>query len=482
MPDYEAVIGLETHIQLNTQSKIFCACKADSWGAEPNTNICPVCTGLPGVLPTLNRQAVEKAILLASAMQAESIQPLSFFARKNYFYPDLPKGYQISQYDEPLARGGRFDLPLPSGECRRVTIHKLHLEEDAGKTVHAGGRRLIDFNRCGVPLVEMVTGPDLRSAEEAAFYLIRLRQLLRWLGISEADMERGHLRCDGNVSIRVPGETVLNPKTEIKNVNSIDALREAIAAEISRQIREVEAGRPIRPWTLEWDETTGTLRKMRSKETEADYRYFREPDLLPLRVDAAWKARVLAQLPELPLARRQRFVEQYGLPAYDAEILTEERSLSDYFESAVAAYGGEPKAVSNWMMNDVLRLLRECGLSAGELKLRPADLAQIIQLVDKRQINAPTGKALLDMVEETGQRPADLVASEGLGQVADTGALRALAEAVLAESPDQVAAFRAGKATLIGWFVGQLMRKSGGKADPNLARQVLEALLHEPAG
>jgi len=482
MPEYEAVIGLETHIQLNTQSKIFCACKADSWGAEPNTNICPVCTGLPGVLPTLNRQAVEKAILLASAMQAESIQPLSFFARKNYFYPDLPKGYQISQYDEPLARGGCFDLPLPSGESRRVTIHKLHLEEDAGKTVHAGGRRLIDFNRCGVPLVEMVTGPDLHSAEEAAFYLIRLRQLLRWLGISEADMERGHLRCDGNVSIRHPGETVLNPKTEIKNVNSIDSLRAAIATEIRRQIREVEAGRPIHPWTLEWDETTGTLRKMRSKETEADYRYFREPDLLPLRVDEAWKAQVLAQLPELPLARRQRFVEQYGLPAYDAEILTEERSLSDYFESAVAGYGGEPKLVSNWMMNDVLRLLRERGLSAGELKLRPADLAEIIQMVDQRQINAPTGKALLDKVEQTGQRPAELVASEGLGQVADAEALRALAEAVLVESPDQVAAFRAGKATLIGWFVGQVMRKSGGKADPNLARQVLEALLQEPAG
>ena len=479
MPEYEAVIGLETHIQLNTQSKIFCACRADSWGAEPNTNICPVCTGLPGVLPTLNRQAVEKAILLASAMHAESIQPLSFFARKNYFYPDLPKGYQISQYDEPLARGGFFDLPLASGESRRVAIHKLHLEEDAGKTVHASGHRLIDFNRCGVPLVEMVTGPDLRSADEAASYLIRLRQLLRWLGVSEADMERGHLRCDGNVSIRRPGEIGLNPKTEIKNVNSIDALREAIATEINRQIREVDAGRPIRPWTLEWDETTATLRKMRSKETEADYRYFREPDLLPIRVDDAWKEQVLAGLPELPLPRRQRFVEQYGLPAYDAEILTEERSLSDYFEAAVAAYGGEPKAVSNWMMNDVLRLLRDRGLSAGELRLRPADLAEIIRMVDRREINSPTGKSLLDKVEHTGMKPAELVAREGLGQVADSGALQALAKDVLDESPDQVASYRVGKATLIGWFVGQVMRKSGGTADPNLARQVLEKLLQE---
>ncbi len=482
MPDYEAVIGLETHIQLNTASKIFCACKADSWGAEPNTNICPVCTGLPGVLPTLNQKAVEKAVILASAMHAESIQPVSYFARKNYFYPDLPKGYQISQYDEPLARGGYFDLPLPSGETRRVTIHKLHLEEDAGKTVHGGGRRLLDFNRCGVPLVEMVTGPDLHSADEAAQYLIRLRQLLRWLGISEADMERGHLRCDGNVSVRLLGENLLNPKTEIKNVNSIDSLRDAIAAEIARQVREVEAGRPIRPWTLDWDEASGTLRKMRSKETEADYRYFREPDLLPLRLEQPWVASVGVDLPELPLARKQRFIDQHNLPAYDAEILTEERSLSDYFEAAVQAYDGEAKAVSNWMMNDVLRLLREHGLAAGELRLRPTDLANVIRMVDAREINAGTGKALLEKVEETDQRPAKLVQRQGLGQVADAQSLRALAEAVLAGSPEQVAAYRGGKVTLIGWFVGQVMRNSGGKADPNLARQVLETLLkHEVA-
>ena len=484
MTDYETVIGLETHIQLNTTSKIFCSCKADSWNDEPNTNICPVCTGMPGVLPVLNEAVVEKGILLAAAMHAD-IQPVSFFDRKNYFYPDLPKGYQISQYDMPLARGGYLEVPMQTGGqayTRRVNITKLHLEEDAGKTKNENGRRLIDFNRCGVPLVEMVTGPDLRSAEEAALYLIRLRQLLRWLGVSEADMERGHLRCDGNVSIRRPGETVLNPKTEIKNVNSIDSLRDAIAAEIQRQVREVEAGRRIHPWTLEWDETTGTLRKMRSKETEADYRYFREPDLLPLRVDEAWKAQVLAGLPELPLARKRRFVEQYGLPPYDAEILTEERSLSEYFEAAISAYGGEPKAISNWMMNDVMRLLRERGLSAGELQLRPVDLADIVQMVDRREINTPTGKALLDKVEQTGQRPAELVAKEGLTQVADSQALRALAEAVLAENPEQVASYRGGKVTLIGWFVGQMMRKSGGKADPNVARQVLEQVLQASGG
>ncbi len=479
MVDYEPVIGLETHIQLNTQSKIFCACKADSWGDPPNTNICPVCTGLPGVLPTLNRAAVEKAVLLAAAMQADSIQPLSYFARKNYFYPDLPKGYQISQYAEPLARGGHLDLPMPDGSTRRVHITKLHLEEDAGKTVHQDGRRLIDFNRCGVPLVEMVTGPDLRSADEAAQYLIRLRQLLRWLGISEGDMEKGHLRCDANVSIRPAGSSVLNPKTEIKNVNSIDAVRQAIQTEIERQIREVRAGKAIEAWTLEWDEDHSTLRKMRSKETEADYRYFREPDLLPIRLGDAWRDEILRGLPELPLARRQRFIECYGLPAYDAEILTEERSLSDFFEAAVTALGGEPKKVSNWMINEVLRLLRERGLRASQLRLTPAHLAEIIRLVEDKSITTNVGKELLLKVEASGQAPGEIVRAEGLAKVSDESALRAMAEAVLASNPEQVAAYRAGKATLIGWFVGQVMRQSGGKADPQRTRQILEDLLSQ---
>jgi aspartyl-tRNA(Asn)/glutamyl-tRNA(Gln) amidotransferase subunit B len=482
MADYEPVIGLETHIQLNTTSKIFCACKADSWGEPPNTNICPVCCGLPGVLPVLNRAAVEKAVRLAAAVGAEAIHPVSYFARKNYFYPDLPKGYQISQYDEPLARGGSFDLPLPDGSIRHVSIWKLHLEEDAGKTVHQGRRRLIDFNRCGVPLIEMVTGPDLRSADEAAQYLIRLRQLLRWLGISEADMERGQLRCDGNVSLRPAGSSELSAKTEIKNVNSIENLREAIRAEVARQRRELEAGRRIEAWTLEWDEETATLRKMRSKETEADYRYFREPDLLPLDIDPAWRDSLLADLPELPLARRARFVEQYGLPAYDAEILTEERGLSDYFEQTVAALGGQAKSASNWMMNDVLRLLRERGLSAAELRLTPSDLAGIIQMVEARQITSNTGKDLLERVEASGRRPQDIVAEDGLAQVSDEGELERLAREVLARSGEQVAAYRAGKTTLIGWFVGQVMRQSGGKADAQKTRAVLEGLLNVAEG
>lgn len=482
MTDYEAVIGLETHIQLNTTTKIFCSCKADSWGQPPNTNICPVCTGLPGVLPVLNRAVVEKGVLLAAAMHSD-IRPLSFFDRKNYFYPDLPKGYQISQYDMSLGKGGYLDLPMPppgsgqDGYIRRVSITKLHLEEDAGKTKNERGRRLIDFNRCGVPLIEMVTGPDLRSADEAAQYLIRLRQLLRWLGISEADMEKAHLRCDANVSIRPRGATYLNPKTEIKNVNSIDAVREAIETEIQRQIREVEAGHRIEAWTLEWDEDTGRLKKMRSKETEADYRYFREPDLLPIRLDDAWKSEILSALPELPLARRARFMEQYSLPEYDADILTGERTLSDYFEAAVQAYGGDPKRISNWMMNDVLRMINDLGLSASQIQLTPAYLAEIVKLVDAGTVNTSTGKSLIQKVQESGKAPSAIVQAEGLAQVSDDSSIRAVVAEVLAESPKEVESYKGGKVTLIGWFVGQVMKKMRGKADPALARKILEEML-----
>jgi len=479
VPEYEAVIGLETHIQLNTRSKIFCGCKADSWNDPPNVHICPVCTGLPGVLPVLNQEVVSKAVQLASALQAEAIQSESYFARKNYFYPDLPKGYQISQYDEPLARAGLFEVPLPGGELRKVAIHKLHLEEDAGRTIYRAGQRLIDFNRCGVPLVEMVTGPDLRSAEEVAYFLIRLRQLLRWLGISDADMERGQLRCDANVSIREPGSRQLNPKTEIKNVNSITNIRQAVQAEIERQIREVEAGRVIESWTLDWDEERQALSKMRAKETESDYRYFREPDLLPIVLGSEWQARILQELPELPLERRGRFIEKYSLPDYDAEILTEERSLSEYFEQAVASFSGEPKTVSNWLMNDVLRLIRERGTAAGVLQLTPAHLARIIEMVSSRQITASTGKDLLEQVETSGRAPEDLVKEQSLAQLSDETSLRELARGVLQSNPQQVDLYRGGKTTLLGWFVGQLMRETGGQADPQLARQVLKDLLEK---
>lgn len=475
--EYEAVIGLETHIQLNTLTKIFCPCKADSWNDPPNTNICPVCTGLPGVLPVLNKVAVEKAMLLAAAMNAE-IQPISYFDRKNYFYPDLPKGYQISQYNMPIARGGYLVFPMPDGSERKVTIQKLHLEEDAGKTKNDFGRRLIDFNRCGVPLVEMVTGPDLHSADEAAQYIIRLRQLLRWIGVSEADMEKGHLRCDANVSIRPKGSNILNPKTEIKNVNSIVAVRDAIQTEIQRQIREVEAGHRIEAWTLEWDEESGVLRKMRSKETEADYRYFREPDLLSLQIDEAWKAAVLSTLPELPLQRRARFVQQYGLPVYDADILTSERSLSEYYEATLKEYQGDPKRVSNWILNDLLRMINELGILAADLKVTPPYLAQIIRMVDENVINASTGKALLDKVQASGKDPAAIVSAEGLAKVSDADALEAMIQKLIAENPEQVENYRKGKTGLLGWFVGQVMKQTQGKADAQLTRSILEKYLN----
>jgi aspartyl-tRNA(Asn)/glutamyl-tRNA(Gln) amidotransferase subunit B len=478
MSVYEAIIGLETHIQINTTTKIFCTCKADSWDDPPNSNICPVCTGLPGILPVLNYKVVEKAALLAAAMQAE-IQPVSYFDRKNYFYPDLPKGYQISQYDRPLARGGFLDVPMPDGQVRRVTIHKLHIEEDAGKTIHEAGQRLIDFNRCGVPLIEMVTGPDLRSADEAAQYVIRLRQLLRWLAVSEADMEKGHLRADANVSIRPEGADYFNPKTEIKNVNSIVSLRDAVNTEIDRQVKEVEAGGKVEAWTLDWDDNAGVLRKMRSKETEADYRYFREPDLLPVHIDEKSRKRIMADLPELPLARRARFSQQYELPEYDADILTGERSLSDYFEHTVEVYGADAKRVSNWVMNDVLRMINERGISPSNLQLTPDYLAGIIKLVDAGMINTSTGKSLIEKVEDTGQAPSALVEAEGLGKVSDRDALREIIVEVIENHPDQVANYKGGKTTIIGWFVGQVMKQSRGKADPQLTRSMLEELLSE---
>jgi len=476
MMQYEIVVGLETHIQLNTETKIFCSCKADSWGAEPNTNICPVCSGLPGVLPVLNAEAVQKAALLAAAMHAE-INPVSYFDRKNYFYPDLPKGYQITQFDEPIGKGGYLDMHMPDGSTPRVHIHKLHLEEDAGKTKIEAGRRLVDFNRCGVPLVEMVTEPELHSGEEAAQYLTELRQLLRWIGVSEADMERGHLRCDANVSIREAGSAVLNTKTEIKNMNSIESVRQAITLEAQRQIAAVEAGERVESYTLDWDADTGTLRKMRSKETEADYRYFREPDLLPVKLSEEEINFIKSSLPELPYARKMRFIEDYQLSPYDADILTSERSLSDYFEEAVRLSSAALKTVSNWMMNDLLRLMNDLGKSAAELRLRPADLAEIIDMVESGKISPATGKALLKKVEESGEKPAEIVASEGLGLIGDEDALRSQIAAVLNESPNEVASFKAGKESLLGWFVGQVMRRTGGKADPKRTRELLLEML-----
>jgi len=455
MTQYEAVIGIEIHIQLNTNSKIFCACKADSWEDPPNTNICPVCTGQPGVLPVPNKAVIEKGALLASALHSE-VLPVSYFDRKNYFYPDLPKGYQISQYD--IAIG----------------------EEDAGKTIHKPGRRLLDFNRCGVPLVEMVTGPDLRSADEAAAfirYLRYLRKLARWIGVSDADMEKGKMRFDANVSIREKGATILNPKTEIKNMNSIEHGREAMNAEINRQIKEVEAGGTIKSWTLDWNEETKILSKMRSKETEADYRYFKEPDLLAVTLDEEKIQELLDSLPELPLAREERFIKDHQLATKEAQLLTNDRALSDYFEELLTTYGGKAKTAANWIINDLLGLINDLGLAIDELFLTPDKLAQIIQLVDDGTINTSTGKDLVRKVQELAKDPDLIVKEEGLAQLTDSGAIESICQEVIDANPDQVAQFHSGKGGVIGWLIGQVMAKSGGKADPQAVREILQKLL-----
>ena len=478
MTKYEAVIGLEIHIQLNTNSKIFCACKADSWGDPPNTNICPVCTGQPGVLPVPNQAVIDKGALLASALHAE-VQPVSYFDRKNYFYPDLPKGYQISQYDLAIGHGGYLDLPLEDGSTRRVSIEKLHIEEDAGKTIHKPGRRLLDFNRCGVPLVEMVTNPDLRSADEAADFIRYLQKLVRWIGVSDADMEKGKMRFDANVSIRKTGAKKLNPKTEIKNMNSVEHGREAMNAEIKRQIKEVEAGKKIESWTLDWNEDTQTLSKMRSKETEADYRYFKEPDLLSINLDEARIKELLDSLPELPLVRETRFIEQYKLPPREAKVLTSERKLSDYYEEILDGYDGQPKAAANWVINDVLGLVNELGITVNELYLTPNRLQKIMKLVDGGNINTSTGKELIRKTQELQKDPQEIVEDEGLAQVTDTGAIETICQEVIQENPAQVEQYQSGKEGVIGWLIGQVMAKSGGKADPQVVREIITKLLKQ---
>jgi len=476
MTEYEAVIGLEIHIQLNTNSKIFCACKADSWGDPPNTNICPVCTGQPGVLPVPNQAVIEKGALLAGALHSE-VLPVSYFDRKNYFYPDLPKGYQISQYDISIGKGGYVELPLEDGTSRQVKIEKLHIEEDAGKTVHKPGRRLLDFNRCGVPLVEMVTGPDLRSASEAAAFIRYLRKLARWIGVSDADMEKGKMRFDANVSIREKGATILNPKTEIKNMNSIEHGRDAMKAEIARQIKEVEAGGTIKSWTLDWNEETKTLSKMRSKETEADYRYFKEPDLLAVTLDEERIQELLESLPELPLAREKRFIDEYQISSKEAQLLTSDRGLSEYFEKLLKSYSGKPKTAANWLINDLLGLVNELDLPIDELFLTPEKLAQIIQLVDEGTINTSTGKDLIRKVQELAKDPREIVEEEGLAQLTDSGEIESICQEVIDANPDQVEQFKSGKGGVIGWLIGQVMAKSGGKADPQAVREILHKLL-----
>ncbi len=476
MTDYIPSIGLETHIQLNTKTKAFCACRADSWNDAPNTNICPVCTGQPGALPVPNKAMVRKALKLCMAVHAE-INRVSYFDRKNYLYADMPGGYQVTQNSKPIGVNGFVEFDTEDGGTSRVRIDNLHMEEDAGKTKNEGGIRLIDLNRCGVPLVEMVTEPDLHSADEAAAYLMHLRQLIRWLDISEGNMEKAQLRADINISVAPAGSDRLGKKCEIKNVNSIEAVRAAINAETARQIRELEAGRPVEQLSIEWDNDAGELRKMRSKEDAVDYRYFREPNLMPVVIDDELLAAVTAEMPELPRERKTRFTDEYGLPAYDARILTLERDTADYFEEAVREYNGEAKRVSNWMMNEILRLANALDVPVSSLRVKPAALADILRLTDAGTVNTSTGKRLADLVQESGKAPAELVRELGLAQVSDDGAIREVCAKIIADNPKEVSAYRAGKETLIGWFTGQVMRQMKGKADPKRTNAVLKELL-----
>jgi len=476
---YEAVIGLEVHVQLLTATKVFCSCR-NRFGDEPNTNVCPVCLGLPGALPVLSREAVSLALRAALATHC-TINETSVFSRKNYFYPDLPKGYQISQYDQPLATEGHVEIPA-AGAFRRVRLQRIHMEEDAGKLLHEGfawsaEKSGVDFNRSGVPLIEVVSHPDMRSAEEAYDYLTALKAVLLYAGVSDCNMEEGSLRCDANVSVRPRGSAELGTRAEIKNLNSFRNVARAIQHELARQSALVEAGGRVVQETRLWNADRAETVSMRSKEEAHDYRYFPEPDLPPLVVSAAWVEEVRAALPELPAEKRRRFVAEYGLPDYDAGVLTLSREVADYYE-AVARESGNAKAASNWVMTEVLRKVKEEGL--GDAPLPPAHLAHMIRLIDTGTISGKTAKDVFEKMWQSGDPPEVIVKREGLVQVSDEAAIRSAIAAVVARSPDQVAAYRKGKTTTLGWFVGQVMKDTGGKANPQVVNGLLkEALAKE---
>jgi aspartyl-tRNA(Asn)/glutamyl-tRNA(Gln) amidotransferase subunit B len=472
---YEAVIGLEIHAQLQTRTKIFCGCGTD-FGAAPNSQVCPVCLGLPGALPVLNRQAVEYAIRAALALGC-SIQSESIFARKNYFYPDLPKGYQISQYERPLALGGGLEISA-GGAARRIGLTRIHMEEDAGKSLHEGffdsdRRTYVDYNRSGVPLIEIVSEPDMRSAAEAADFFSILRERLVWIGVNDGNMEEGSLRCDANVSVRPVGQEKFGTKVEVKNVNSFRYLEKAIDYEIERQIEVVGAGGRVIQETRLWDSAAGRTQSMRSKEEAHDYRYFPEPDLPPLVVDAVRIQAVRTMMPELPDARRRRFVAQYAIPEYDAGVLTQSAALADYFE-ATASASGSAKMASNWIMGELLRTMNDRGQKIGQVTLTPVALAGLIALIDKGTISSSIAKDVFARMYDSGRSADEIVAAEGLAQIGDEGAVVGIVRDVLARHGDAVAQYRAGKMQTFGFLVGQVMKASGGKADPKLANQLLK--------
>jgi aspartyl-tRNA(Asn)/glutamyl-tRNA(Gln) amidotransferase subunit B len=478
-PAYETVIGLEVHAELLTRSKIFCGCSA-SFGGPPDTNVCPVCLGMPGVLPVLNRRVVEFAIRAGLATHC-TIEPVSRFARKNYFYPDLPKGYQISMYELPICTGGHLDI-LVDGQTKRIGLTRIHMEEDTGKNIHDahGDASLVDFNRSCVPLLEIVSEPDMRSVAEAGAYLRSLRSILQYLEICDGNMEEGSFRCDANVSVRPVGTTTFGTKIEVKNMNSFRSVEKAIAFEMERQVEAVGRGERLIQETRLWDADREETRSMRKKEYADDYRYFPEPDLLPLTVAPAWVDEIRATLPELPGARRERFAREYGLTPYDADVLTQRKDVADYFEAGIAA-GATPKEMANWVMTELLRIVREEKLDRAlvirDWPLTPHQLARLATLVQTGTINRNTAKSLIPRLRGTAIDPEDVVRSEGLGQVSDRGALDATVADVIARHPAQVAEFRAGKERVLGFLVGQVMKASGGKANPQLLQELLRTAL-----
>lgn len=484
--EYEAIIGLETHCQLNTSSKIFCSCPTN-FDSPPNTNVCPVCLGYPGVLPVLNQEVLASAVKLGLAIDGK-ITSHSKFDRKQYFYPDLPKNYQISQYDLPIVEQGQLEIEIVDKKTKEVSrkiigITRLHMEEDAGKLVHAGSERLsgsthslVDFNRTGVPLLEIVSEPDLRTGTEAAEYAQELRRLVRYLGISDGNMQEGSLRCDVNISVRKKGTEKFGTKVEIKNMNSFSAIQKAIEYEIDRQIEAIENGELIVQETRLWEEASQRTISMRKKEGSSDYRYFPEPDLPPLEVSPEQLKAWAEELPELPARKRRRYEEEFGLSPYDARVLTDDRTVAEYFETAVIA-GANAKLVANWISQDIAAYLNNNKLTITEIALQASDLAELVKLIEMGTISGKIAKEILPELLTEGGSPKTLVEKKGLIQISDTSAIEKLIEEIIDAHPSELEKFRAGKTNLKGFFVGQVMKKSGGKADPKLTSQILDQKL-----